>query len=245
MRASGWSLALSAGMVCLVCAQDAVTTLPQSYSRQFENEWVRIVRVHYAPNAKLPAHTHTELATAYVYLNDSGPVVFRHVGAEYGAVTRPATKAGGFRLYRGLEELHEVENTSALPSDFLRVEFKTEPWEPRTLRGKFFREPYTAGENVEKVQFENVQVRITRVVVAPGQSVELSTTPVEPAVLIALTPASLEGVQGTHAPTATTLTIGKERWVGPGQRERIRNVGATPAELLRFDFKTPPLRPGA
>jgi hypothetical protein len=245
MNTFGWSSVLVAGVVSVVGAQDAVTTLPESYAHQFENEWVRIVRVHYAPHVKLPAHTHTELATAYVYLNDSGPVVFKHVGADYGAVTRPATKAGAFRLYRGLEELHEVENTSALPSDFLRVEFKTDPKEPRTLRGKFFREPSPVGENVEKVQFENVQVRITRVVVAAGQSVDVNTTPTEPAVLIALTPATLEGIQGSNGSGAVTLTPGKERWIGAGVRERIRNAGAAPAELLRFDFKTAPLRPGA
>lgn len=244
MRALGWTLALSAGVVSIVCAQDAVKSLPQAYSQQFENEWVRIVRVHYDPLVKLPAHTHTELATAYVYLNNSGPVIFKHVGLDYGAVTRAATKAGAFRLYRGLEELHEVENTSQLPSDFLRVEFKTDPKEPRTLRGKFFREPYPAGENVEKIQFENVQIRVTRVVVAAGQSVDVNTTPTEPALLVALTPASLEGIQGSNASESWAATPGKERWIGRDVRERIRNIGAAPAEFLRFDFKTAPLRQG-
>jgi quercetin dioxygenase-like cupin family protein len=39
-------------------AQDAVATVPGSYTRQFENDWVRIVRVHYPPHATLPAHAH-------------------------------------------------------------------------------------------------------------------------------------------------------------------------------------------
>jgi quercetin dioxygenase-like cupin family protein len=68
-------------------AQDAVATVPGSYTRQFENDWVRIVRVHYAPLAKLPAHTHPALACAYVYLNDSGPVVFRHIGSDFGSAS--------------------------------------------------------------------------------------------------------------------------------------------------------------
>ena len=131
-------------------AQDAVTAVPGSYVRQFENDWVRIVRVHYPPYAKLPVHAHPAVACAYVYLNDSGPVVFKHAGADARDATRPPTKAGAFRVFRGIEELHGVENLSPLPSDFLRVEFKTDPKEPRTLRGKFFRETPLAGENFER-----------------------------------------------------------------------------------------------
>jgi hypothetical protein len=55
---------------------DPVITLPDSYKLQFENDWVRVVKVTYAPHMKLPAHSHTTWATAYVYLNDSGPVIF-------------------------------------------------------------------------------------------------------------------------------------------------------------------------
>jgi hypothetical protein len=225
-------------------AQDALTTLPGSYRLQFENEWVKIVRVQYAPHAKLPAHTHTERATAYVYLNDAGPVIFKHIGLDYGAVTRPATKAGSFRLYRGLEELHEVENTTAVPSHFLRVEFKTDPKEPRTLRGKFFREaPAAPGENFEKVQFENVQVRITRILIAPGKSVTVSTKEAEPSVFIALTPATCDvmptSVSGSGHPL--TLAVGQEHWVGRSSDAQVKNQGTEAAELLRFDFKTKPL----
>ena len=37
-----------------------------------------------------------------------------------------------------------------------------------TLKGRFYREVVTPGENLEKVQFENDQVRITRLLLAPG-----------------------------------------------------------------------------
>lgn len=234
------SIVLGLALAVPVAAQDAVKTLPDSYKHQFENDWVRIVRVHYPPHAKLPAHTHTDLACAYVYLNDSGPVIFKHIGAEYGAATRPPTKAGAFRLYRGLEELHEVENTSPLPSDFLRVEFKTDPKEPRSLRGKFFRETVPAGENAERVQFENVQIRATRIIIAAGRSLEVTTTAAEPAILIALTPAALNVADGAAAPKAVTLRPGQEHWLGTGQRQRLENSGEAPAEFLRFDLKTSP-----
>ena len=44
--------------VTALAGQDPLTALPDSCSKQFENEWVRVVRVYYAPNAKLPAHAH-------------------------------------------------------------------------------------------------------------------------------------------------------------------------------------------
>lgn len=231
--------------VCLLAsqalAQDPLTALPQAYKLQFENEWVKVTRVHYAPKEKLPPHQHTQSASAYVYLNDSGPVVFKHIGLAYGAVTRQPTKDGTFRLYQGLQEIHEVENLSDLPSDFLRVEFKTEPVSEKTLRGRFHREEYPAGENFQKVQFENEQIRITRLVCAPGKTIELSTNATEPTLVVALIPSTFK-VNGSNAKsTAMKLEKGQTTWIPVGQQHRFYNAGGTPAEVLRFDFKTKPI----
>jgi hypothetical protein len=218
-------------------AQDPLTALPQNYKLQLENDWVKVTRVHYAPHEKLPPHQHTLTASAYVYLNESGPVVFKHIGLAYGAVTRPATKAGSFRLFPGLQEIHEVENLSELPSDFLRVEFKTEPVDIKNLRGRFYRETFPAGENFQKVQFENEQVRITRLVCVPGKELVFSTGAAEPALLVALTPSRLK--IGKSA--ALAFEAGQTSWIAPNQQQRFENTGNAPAELLRFDFKSKPL----
>lgn len=231
--------------VCLLAftslAQDVFKVAPQAYKLQFDNDWVRVTRVRYAPREKIPAHEHTPTASAYVYLNDSGPVVFKHIDKDYGAVTRPATKAGSFRLYRGLQELHEVENKSDLPSEFLRVEFKTDPVNEKSLRGKFFRETYPAGENFQKVQFENEQIRVTRIVCAVGRKIDLSTTASEPSLLIALSPADLKMSEGPGKARKLRLVMGQEKWLATNQREQLENAGREPAEMLRFDFKTKPL----
>jgi len=238
------TLTSSVATICLLMgqafAQDPLKTLPQAYKLQFENEWVKVTRVHYAPHEKLPPHQHTLTGSAYVYLNDGGPVVFKHIDLPYGAVTRPATKAGSFRLYQGLKEIHEVENLSELPSDFLRVEFKTEPVNERTLRGRFFRETYPAGESFEKVQFENEQVRITRVVWAVGKKIEISTA-AAPALLVALAPSNLKLREAKGKPAAFKLVAGTTRWLAATQQSSVENTGDQPAELLRFDFKTKPL----
>lgn len=205
-------------------AQDAVRTLPENYTLQYENDYVRVTRVRYGPHAKLPAHTHTSLATAYVYLSDSGPVAFKHVGADYGAVTRPPVKARSFRLYRGVEEIHEVDNLGPIASDFLRVEFKTDPVDPRTLRGKFFSEP-TLTDIIEKVQFDNDQVRVTRLVSPRGQSILIADTSL-PSLLVSLT----EG------------EMGKVTWLPKGQAQTLITTTVPAMEAIRFEFKTAPIQ---
>jgi hypothetical protein len=184
--------------------------------------------VHYGPNAKLPAHAHTALASAYVYLNDSGPVIFKHVGGHNAVVTRAATKAGAFRLFRAVpDEMHEVENTSPLPSDFLRIEFKTDPVEPRTLRGKYLPEP-TFAEPMQKVQFENAQLKVTRMFWPSGKSIGITQT-TAPGLLVSLKPGEMGAV----------------RWLPKGHSETMTNTAPESMEALRFELLTPPGRPTA
>jgi hypothetical protein len=220
-------------------AQDPVKTLPDNYKLQFENDWVKVTRVYYPPQAKIAAHAHTQMGSAYVYLNDSDPVIFKHIGAQYGAIKRPATKAGSFRLYKAVQEVHEVENPSDKPSDFLRIEFKTEPVNEKSLYGRFFREEYPAGENFQKVQFENEQVRITRLVCPKGKRLEIITSATEPALLVALSPAHLKS--NDSETLMEKLALGQTKWMKAGNIRLFENIGDAPVEMLRFDFKTKPL----
>ena len=166
------------GIVCLLTpvparAQDPLVVLPDVYKLGFENEHVRVVRVRYEPHAKLPPHDHPKGPTAYVYLNDGGPVVFKHIGLDYGEITRPATVAGGVRLARPVEEVHEVENPNDSPSEFLRVEFKTLSAEAGRIRGKFLPEPHPPDENFSKVLFENVGLLVKRQACVPMKPCDL------------------------------------------------------------------------
>lgn len=211
--------------------QDPTKVAPDAYKLEFENEWVKVTRVHYAPHAKIPAHDHTETGAAYIYLNDSGKVIFKHINLSYGAITRPETKAGSVRLYKAVKEVHEVENPNDTPSDFLRVEFKTGVDANTPLRGKFYRETYAAGEDFQKVQFENEQIRVTRLACAKACEVSAAA---EPALVVALSPARLKSGK------AGQLEPGKTKWVAAGKKEAVENVGQGHAELLRFDLKSKP-----
>jgi len=230
------ALAIACLAAAPVRAQDPLVVLPQAYKLVLENDWVRVIRVHYAPHERLAIHAHPELAVAYVYLNDGGPVIFRH---DYGALTRPPTATGSFRLYRGVKEIHEVENPNDAPSEFLRVEFKTRPIDATTLKGRFHREPSPDGQGFEKVQFDNPQLRVTRHVVSPGKKAEVSTA-TEPALLIALTTGQLKAICGAVA-EEIPLELGLARWLPRGSGSTFENVGGAAVEFLRFDLKTEPL----
>lgn len=210
-------------MTAGLAAQEGTATLPQNYKLQFENAWVKVTAVRYGPNEKLPEHTHTPHPAAYVYLNDGGPVIFRHVGGP--AATRAATKAGAFRVYKGLDEVHEVENTTSVPSEFLRVELKTEGRDPATFRGKFMRPSEPANDAV--VQFDHPQVRVSRVWLKPGERLKV-TTAAEPALVIALS-------------ATDRFRAGREWWVGPSSSVEVRNGDGSPIDFLRFDLKTLPV----
>lgn len=229
-------------IVCLLAiaalAQDPTKVASDAYKTEFENEYVRVQRVHYAPHSKIPEHDHAIFGTAYVYLNDAGPVVYKHVGLAYGAVTRPAVKAGSFRLYKAVRETHAVENLSDTASDFLRVELKTEPAKDQnTLRGKYFREDHPASENFQKVQFENEQVRITRLVCAAGKNCLEVANAAEPILFVVLSKAQFKIGKGS-----IELLPGQTHWIPAGKSVAGENVGKDAAELLRFDFKTPPMK---
>jgi hypothetical protein len=224
--------------VVSVSAQDPLKVAPQAYKLEFENDWVKVVRVHYGPNEKIRVHDHTALAAAYVYLNDGGPILFKHIGTSYGPITRPATKTGSFRIYKGINEVHEVENPTELPNDFLRIEIKTRIIDEKTLRGRFHREPHPEGENYQKVQFEDEQIRVSRLICAPGGKLEIPAGEVGPALLVSFSTARVH-ITGNRAKTVNSeLEAGRTGWQPTGRGLRIESPKDAPAEMLRIEFKT-------
>lgn len=234
------SLVLSAAVVTplAVVAPRALAVSQEGrspYFTQFENEWVRLVRVRYPANSKVPLHGHPPSVTAYVYLSGSSPVRFTHQGTRTHVVTRQPTTPGGFRVSRGGDETHSVENLGPIASDYLRVEFKTET---AGAGSPFFRDnkPLAAvSKATADERFANAQMRITRVAIPAGQTVDIATTAAAPALLIALGEASM-----TADGTALPLKLGQERWVAASRKERLANAGTSQIELLRIDVLTAP-----
>lgn len=213
----------AAAMAMFGVLQDPTASIPDAYKVHFENDYVKVVRVHYDAGAKLAEHTHPAGTTVYLYLNDSEGVVFAHVGGSNRAVTRPAVKAGAIRIAAGPEEHHTAENTSPAASDFLRIMFKTGDGGVRNLRQRLA---------PTEVEYANKQVRITRLRVKPGQvvGIEAKDTP-------ALRIAMREGVKEWTTPPPDLL-----RFLDKGTTEDFSVTGDFPVDIVKIDFLTKPAR---
>ena len=220
-----------AQLLLLAPAQEA----PRAYRPEFENARVRVTRVRYAPREKIASHDHPANPTVYVYLRDSGPVRFTHTGEEQFTLTRPAVKAGGFRLSRGAKETHAVESLTDLPTEYLRVEFKGLAVERQIFRGRFPPEPRAARTRLaQKIRYEDQQVRITRVTCAARRTCAGLSAGEAASLLVALTPATLKS---DGAGAEVTLALGQTMWVEAGAAPPFANASDRPAEFLRIDLK--------
>ena len=202
---------LAGGAVVHGSTQDPTKTLPEAYQLQFDNDYVRVVRAHYAAGAKLPDHAHPPGTTVYVYLNDSEGVVFAHSGRINRSVTRPPVKTGAVRIAGGDEEHHTAENPASTPSDFLRIVLKTDTAGERNPRRRL---------SPTDAEFVNRQMRITRVSAPTSNVTWIETPDGQPSLLV-------------------ELPSGNTRWYDAGQRV-APTVLHNPAELIRIDFLTPP-----
>jgi hypothetical protein len=137
----------------LSIAQNAYTTSPKNYRLEFENECVRVSRAMFAPGDKLPVHDHPANPTVFVYLTDGGPIRFTHVQPPF-TVEREPVKEGGIRYHTGAKETHVVEYLGSTPSEYLRIELKTERPEKKTQHIRI------AADDAKP--FENGQIRISR-----------------------------------------------------------------------------------
>ncbi len=220
------AVALVIGLAFIAVAQDPTKVAPDNYKLQFENEWVKVLRVNYPANSKVPIHDHSKGPAAYVYLVDSGPVRFVHEDWEHPVLTRPATKAGSFRLSptRSDNETHMVENNSPTRSDFLRIELLTEAPDRQSLNGRFRPFDGDRSNGLNKKEFENSQLRVTRLISKPGSPLELSAHANEPSLVVVL----------------GGLVVGDTVWLAPDRLKTFTAHAGSQIELLRFDFKTKP-----
>ncbi len=141
---------------------------------EFENEWVRVVRVHYSPHEKTGIHDHPATPTVYVYITDGGRLRLEHDRND--PTVRPPVKMGGIRFQKGVFERHWVEELDGVASEYLRVELKTRQVDLPDLdvrRAPTDRNPYESG-----------MIRILRVTCAANSSCPISEHPEDPAVAV-------------------------------------------------------------
>jgi hypothetical protein len=139
-------------ILSLLAFQDPFKVAPDDYKLEFENEYVRLVRVTYGPHQKSPVHDHSATPTVYVYTTDGGRMSISHEDGPN--IIRPVVKVGQVRFNRGMAEHHTMENLGDARSEYIRVELKTKPLD---LPEKDVRMAPTDPD------FENAMIRISRV----------------------------------------------------------------------------------
>ncbi len=166
---------ISAPILLLLLFHPAPAQSPSTDAKlEFENAWVRIVRVHYNANEKTAIHDHPPTPTVYVYTTDGGRLRIGHPGET--PVIRPPVSAGGIRFQRGVLERHQVEELDGVASEYIRVELKTKPVDLPQVDVRRAPNDHTP--------YESGMIRILRVTCPPKSACPMSTHNSDPAVLI-------------------------------------------------------------
>jgi hypothetical protein len=195
-------------------AVDPVTAFPDAYKLEFENDYVKVVRVHYDVGEKLPEHIHPAGMTAYVYLNDNDGVLFDHFGSPERAYRRPPVRTGGARFQTSTEEHHTLENISPTPSDFIRVWYKTDQLD----LGHAVRRRIARSEK----EYKNKATRISRPAFEAGQ-------PFNPA-------------PSDHPSLIVAWPSGQHHWIEPKTSTSIP-AGGSDTGFVRIEFLSSPRKP--
>ena len=219
------ALAFVAVSVTLL-AQDPYRVAGGHYRLSFENQWVRATRVFYGPHEIAPVHNHPPTpVTVYVYVTDGGVMQFHHVTGEHVAgftINRKPVKAGAVRVAHGAPETHDVKYLGDDPTEYARIELRTEPIDRPTRDVRL--PPYAfEGQSQPVTQFENGQLRVMRILCEAGQKCPESVHPGDHCVVVIL-----DGSRRGE------ILWSPETLVGPMEQVRIE-LKSTP---VRHQFKS-------
>lgn len=168
-------------------AQDPYLVAADHYHLLFENAWARASRVAYGPYETAPVHEHPPTpTTVYIYVTDGGEFRFKHMtGFKVSGytITRPAVKAGAIRFAHAAPETHSVEYLGDAPTEYVRIELRTEPLDVPVRDVKIPPAAMDPAKSAIRKEFENGQIRILRVVCAAGEKCPASQNPKDPAIV--------------------------------------------------------------
>jgi hypothetical protein len=204
-------------------SQEPTKTLPKSYKLEFENDRVRVVRVHYDAKAKLPEHEHPGGITVYFYFNASPGVLFQHDDGV--PITRPAVQPGAIRIGSGPGEHHTVTNLADTPTDFLRVLLKNTDV---AVKGRpMSRMPPGV------MEYDNAMLHINRINVQPGTKtrVEARSFPI---------------LRIAWIPGKTEWKIAAKdgyRFLDKGTTEEFEATGDVPMQLVTLELRLNTVKP--
>ncbi len=221
-------------------AQDPVTVNPSIAKVEFENDRVRVLRVHYEPHQKFGMHEHP--AKVAVCLTQFHP---RRVAPDGTAAE--GTCPAGTVVWREPEK-HAVENLDAAPADSIEIELK------------YAHAPAAAVPAGGSVPVDPLLIELEphHHVLFKNQYVEVMDVRIDPADITSYHTHSLDTVYVRLTDSLTQSQIKGEEWgptrsSKPGQvvvdnhsqhplTHRVKNLGATPHRVLVVELLPEPPR---
>jgi len=212
-------IALAAPMAL---AQDPVKVDANHYKVMFENDQVRVLRIHYNPKEKSVMHEHP--ASVVVFLSNSKT----RFTLPDGSATTEAGKAGQVRFSEAGK--HLPEDIGATPVEAVLVELKGKSG----MGSAVALDPVKVDPTRHKVEVENDKVRVLRIKIKAGDTTKQHEHP--NAVAIFLTDVKTRFTRGDGTTREGTNKRGEAIWAA-GEKHTVHNVAGRPAEIILVELK--------
>ena len=203
-------------------AQDPVSVDAKHYKVMFENDQVRVLRIHYNPKEKSVMHEHP--ASVVVFLGNSKT----KFTLPDGSATTDVGKTGQLRFTDAGK--HLPENVGPAPVDAVLVELKGRPG----MSSPVALDPVKVDPTRHKVEVENDRVRVLRIKIKAGDTTKQHEHPT--AVAIFLTDIKTKFTSGDGATRDGSNKRGEAIWAA-AEKHTVKNVAARPAEIILVELK--------
>jgi quercetin dioxygenase-like cupin family protein len=212
-------IALAAPMAL---AQDPVKVDANHYKVMFENDQVRVLRIHYNPKEKSVMHEHP--ASVVVFLSDSKT----RFTLPDGSATTDAGKAGQVRFSEAGK--HLPEDIGATPVEAVLVELKGKSG----MGSAVALDPVKVDPTRHKVEVENDKVRVLRIKIKAGDTTKLHEHP--NGVAIFLTDVKTRFTRGDGTTREGANKRGEAIWAA-AEKHTVKNLAGRPAEIILVELK--------
>ncbi len=217
----------SAFVSCSTVSKDIVSHAtvadPEHYKTEFENEYVKVLRVKYGPRERSPMHSHSKLVGVHL-TGAKGKFTSRD-----GASQIRTIKAGD--VGEGPAEVHMVENLTGEKWQTILVEFKKRF--PHGL-SKLKRDATRVAPTHYKTEMENDWVRIVRVKYGPNEQSHMHEH--NPGVVVFLDSTKHQLINEDGSKVDADFSAGDVIWADAATHRAI-NLESKPLELVLFELK--------
>jgi quercetin dioxygenase-like cupin family protein len=207
----------------IALAQDPVKVDANHYKIMFENDQVRVLRIHY--NAKEKSVMHEHPASVVVFLNDSK---VKFTLPDGSTATDGGGKAGQVRFSDAGK--HLPEDIGAMPVEAVLVELKGKSG----MGSAVALDPVKVDPSRHKVEVENDRVRVLRIKIKAGDTTKQHEHP--NAVAIFLTDIKTKFTAGDGTTREGANKRGEAIWAA-AEKHTVHNLAGRPAEIILVELK--------